>query len=156
MHIAYCVYAYCLNSGHFQPPRILAFSLFGAKSSKGLVSGSSHSNSSGGKQSTIHLNSPLPVSPSLFMINLQNMDNQQYPHIQITEAVDHHLGDGGKRYGRHNPLSLQALPRLRQFLERAPHRWALAAIHSIVHYSMYNQVREERMFASVIVFFLTL
>ena len=69
--LAYCVYAYCLDSGHFQPPHIFAFSLFGAKSSKGLVSGSSHSNSSGGKQSTIHLNSPLPVSPSLFMINLR-------------------------------------------------------------------------------------
>ena len=54
-------------------------------------------------------------------------------HIQITEAVDHHLGDGGKRYGRHNPLSLQALSRLRQFLERAPHRWTLVAIHSLFH-----------------------
>ena len=85
----------------------------------------------------------------------QDMDNQQYPHVQITEAVDHHFGDGGKRYGRHNPLSLQALPRLRQFLERAPHRWTLVAIHSIVHYSMYIQVGKARMFASVIVFFLT-
>ena len=85
----------------------------------------------------------------------QDMDNQQYPHVQITEAVDHHLGDGGKRYGRHDPLSLQALPRLRQFLERASHRWTLVAIHSIVHYFMYIKVREARMFASVIVFFLT-
>ena len=61
------------------------------------------------------------------------MDNQQYPHIQITEAVNHHFGDGGKRYGRHDPLSLQALPRFRQFLERAPHRWTLVAIHSLFH-----------------------
>ena len=59
------------------------------------------------------------------------MDNQQYPHLQITEAVDHHFGDRRKRYGRHNPLSLQALPRLRQFLERAPHRWALVNCYSL-------------------------